>query len=513
MDFELTIEDSDIETLKFVNQPSNSLLCPVCRDICHEPLITHRCHHSYCAKCIYQSINIEPFCPLCRCRLKSEDLHPNLALASLINELLVYCKNQMYGCTQKIRLDGYKAHIKSCLYTPIECPNKIYGCEFHGTLKEKEEHLRNCEIQKMLPFIKVMENRIKGLEEKVLEQNRELEKVKLILSNKNQNGSVNGVSKKIVEINNGASSSKHNMIEDELIDQPLFPHNDIKLEQNITGHTSGVTSLAYSNGLLFSGSHDGSTKIYDTNNQNQIIWEYNTHSTSVWGLTVFQDEKRFFTASSDKLIKAWDYKEGERSYNPSKVLDQHQGKVYSLLCRFGKLFSGSSDKTVKIWDPRSLNLQATLIGHQDNVNSIVALRNNKLATGSSDKTIKIWDISTSTCVDTIISNDNEILDVTISDDQELLFASTYDASILVYSMSDKKLITTLKGHDWEVWQVVYCKGKLFSGSFDHTIKRWEPRMNRCDMTLYGHKGFVHSLVVGDDKLFSGCADRTIKVWK
>lgn len=47
-----------------------------CQDVCREPVITNGCNHSYCASCIYHSIEIEPFCPLCRSRIKIEGASP-----------------------------------------------------------------------------------------------------------------------------------------------------------------------------------------------------------------------------------------------------------------------------------------------------------------------------------------------------------------------------------------------------------------------------------------------------
>jgi len=99
-------------------------------------------------------------------------------------------------------------------------------------------------------------------------------------------------------------------------------------------------------------------------------------------------------------------------------------------------------------------------------------------------------------------------------------ASGYDAGIDVFDLrkvtsheSDDHMITRLEGHSWEVWQLEYTDGIIFSGSFDHEIRRWEKRSWNCTAVLRGHKGFVHALTLGDQSLISGCADRTIKIWR
>ena len=97
-----------------------------------------------------------------------------------------------------------------------------------------------------------------------------------------------------------------------------------------------------------------------------------------------------------------------------------------------------------------------------------------------------------------------------------LFCASYDSKIYVYDLeSDWALAKTLQGHRWEVWQLVFVEGALFSGSFDHTIKRWTVTREsiECSATLSGHKGYVHAMVLGKDCLITGCADKTIKIWK
>jgi len=52
--------------VEYVFPPSQSILCPVCQDVCKEPLITSVCHHSFCTACIFQALEREHACPLCR---------------------------------------------------------------------------------------------------------------------------------------------------------------------------------------------------------------------------------------------------------------------------------------------------------------------------------------------------------------------------------------------------------------------------------------------------------------
>ena len=55
------------------------------------------------------------------------------------------------------------------------------------------------------------------------------------------------------------------------------------------------------------------------------------------------------------------------------------------------LASGSDDCTVKLWDVATGELEATLEGHRDNVNSVAFSPDGlTLVSGSNDCTIKLW---------------------------------------------------------------------------------------------------------------------------
>ncbi|KAF9180927.1 hypothetical protein BGZ50_005838 [Haplosporangium sp. Z 11] len=485
-------EESE-EEVEFLHTPSPSILCPV--------------------------LEIEPFCPLCRARIKIEDLHPNLALAGLISELLVYCSNKKYGCPQIVRQDALHGHVLYCSYAPSVCPNKNLGCPYKGTMRNSKEHLQNCVYERFKGYIESTNKRFEKLESLLADQSREIEKLQRIIrsgksvvydANISMNGGTSptagkaGVSQH--EESSSSSGTKRTVVS-------TFPHDEITCHRTIANHACGVTSVAVNQDIVFAGAHDGSTKVFDINTGN-LLKDSKGHTMSVWGLAVMPSGDRYFSAGSDGTIRVWDWRNEDPEACLVKTIPDHLAKVYGLVIDQGRLYSASSDKTIKVWDTETLECLATFQGHTGGVNCLAALTDSsahRLVTGSSDKTIKLWDVTTGTCLNTVRRGTSEVLDVAVGDG--MLFGSTYDAVIHVYDLNETRELGTLSGHNWEVWQLEYAQGHLFSGSFDHTIKRWDPRRFQCDLTLKGHKSFVHGMALTDKYLVTGCADRTIKIWR
>ncbi|OZJ04517.1 hypothetical protein BZG36_02242 [Bifiguratus adelaidae] len=517
------------EAKKFAEQPSQSLFCPVCHSVFTDPLITTSCNHTFCAACIYQCLQMEKVCPLCRASITIGDLHANLIVENLVAELEVYCPFRSNGCGSKIRYDAIEDHVRICGYSSDKCMHADIGCTFTGTVLSSVEHLATCPFEKMKGFILATNEKLEELSQMVETQDREISKLKAMLKLSARRKSsasdnlialqMNATVSEDAEIMNEKEEVVNGLIachsSDALLSQ-TWPHGEIKCSRTISHHNCGVTSVVFYNDWIYAGAHDGSIKIFNCDD-GAMPGSCSGHDISVWALAVSDATRRLFSAGSDGIIKAWDLDAlCSPDVEPIEALVEHSGKVYGLVTREDFLFSVSSDRTVKIWSASDLICNATLTGHDDGINSVVSIDRNRIATGASDKTIKIWDISSGQVLSTITSHSSEVLDLAYGD--HMLFASTYDAIIHVY---DERVATTgsavstvpncnatfqaaqtLSGHSWEVWKLEYTQGELFSASFDHTIKRWDMRAmvdiahgsaGECTATLKGHRELLTTI--------------------
>ena len=140
---------------KFVEEPS-ALLCPVCKKVFIEPVISIKCGHTFCRTCIEELIRNGRNCPLDDQECDSSQLVLNRAVMGQIEDLHIYCchglttsdKGETYeadpmGCKEVIRLGRRDEHESLCQFAQVSCP---IGGEFCGPLRKHqlERHMSAC---------------------------------------------------------------------------------------------------------------------------------------------------------------------------------------------------------------------------------------------------------------------------------------------------------------------------------------------------------------------------------
>lgn len=71
--------------------------------------------------------------------------------------------------------------------------------------------------------------------------------------------------------------------------------------------------------------------------------------------------------------------------------------------------AGSPEKVVRVWDPRSGQQVSQLVGHTDNVRSVVVSQDGRhLLSASSDCTVRLWSLSEQRCLHTFTHHDDSV---------------------------------------------------------------------------------------------------------
>lgn len=139
------------------------LLCPVCKRIFEEPIISVKCGHTFCRQCIEDLISAGNRCPLDGHACDSGQLVLNLAIMGQLADLKIYCchglkptsshthiesgcheyERDPNGCPQEISMGQRKEHEDSCQFAWAECPIAGSAC---GPMRKKdlEKHMGVC---------------------------------------------------------------------------------------------------------------------------------------------------------------------------------------------------------------------------------------------------------------------------------------------------------------------------------------------------------------------------------
>lgn len=149
---------------KYVSEPL-PLICPVCKKVFSQPIISVKCGHTFCQTCIEELIRNGQTCPLDDQACDSSQLVLNRAIMGQLEDLQIYCKyglrpastlvgpdtnldEVLYerdpeGCPEVVKIGERGKHEESCPFAWVECP---VGKELCGKIRKMklEEHLEAC---------------------------------------------------------------------------------------------------------------------------------------------------------------------------------------------------------------------------------------------------------------------------------------------------------------------------------------------------------------------------------
>ncbi|OLL25941.1 TNF receptor-associated factor 6 [Neolecta irregularis DAH-3] len=209
----------DLHSVTYKLEPSDHLVCPICRNVFVEPVQTE-CGHIFCQICITTALNTSSTCPVDRRPMNDEDLKPvHRVISNLLDDLEVRCINSKCGKSMKRYLLKY--HLQDCEFGKIDgkmkqnskevetipdCTEKIsaklpfpptdcwhcqsslepseyrqhrlvdcpeietsclatsIGCRWHGKQQDLETHKMSCILVSLKPFLETQRSKIEHLE-------------------------------------------------------------------------------------------------------------------------------------------------------------------------------------------------------------------------------------------------------------------------------------------------------------------------------------------------------------
>jgi len=558
------------EPTLFVSPPSESLSCPLHKELFKNPVIA-RCGHTFCRKCIEKYLSSKEECPIDKSPLQKEFLFPNLAVAGQIDDLLLHCKYGLKkkkkkgwiidkdGCPEHIKIGQRKIHEDSCLYAPaicpyceentvlrrmnleehiktcqsIPCPQKQAGCKFQGTKDEVDKHILTCGYENIKEYIHKNQEIIQALQQKLNEKEKENTGIQFQIES--VNSKYETLLSHIEEKNTRLEAQVRFLTAS--IDETQKHMSDMQLE---------LTQLrkAFPARYFDQGNSDAGENAPPSQFDVKCIGTFERHTGPVWCLAISHNV--LVSGSSDMTLKVWDLSGATFKYK--KTLEGHNGIVHTVVFLGRDIISGSDDKTIKVWNVDTGECTRTLTAHDNTVCAILIV-GGYMFSGSYNH-IKVWDTDNYKVVRNLTGHNHWVRALTTAGgflysgsynaikvwdlqtfEMKLnipchygsiysmvpygryLFCATYENTISVWDLETHQIVNELRGHRGAVYAVCICGGRLFSGSYDNTVKIWSLDTFKMVQTLVRHTSSIDAIVASNGYVFTGSADNSIKAWK
>jgi len=246
---------------------------------------------------------------------------------------------------------------------------------------------------------------------------------------------------------------------------------DVKYKE-LTGHTSPVQSLAFSNSgqLLVSGGRDNAVKLWSLD-KSKALKTFRGHSSGVRSVVFSPNGKRILSAGQDQRTIVWtmdDYEEF-RVLNGRQLAGHDDAILGARFSRDGKrVVTASRDRTAWVWDADSGDfLKKYREGHDYLTARAEFFPDGRtLVTAAADNTVRLWNVSTGTQTLRIdntgrtaalaLSHDGRWL-VTGSDTNDVLLFDTEELKALARSDDENATPKSkrLSGHNGRVTDIVF----------------------------------------------------------
>ena len=319
------------------------------------------------------------------------------------------------------------------------------------------------------------------------------------------------------------------------------------------GHDGHALAVALSGprGLVLSGGEDRTVRLWDLPN-GRPIRTFHGHTQPVVSLALSKDGALAFSGGQDRTLRVWDVAGGRLHgvfRREAPVLAVAAGED-----RTAWLASGTSIAALRVPDRPRLpafavcrpvtaveaetrdaafqgRVEAARLSLRkgDFVGALALVRTARSIPGyeRSNDALALWDEISSVLprkgvqgaweATALEGHSDPILTVAASPDGGRALSGGMDASLRLWDLAGRQLLSVLNGHAETVSSVAFAPDgrSLVSGSWDRTARLWDIASSRTVRSFEGHAEQVSCVAVSPDgaTLLTGSWDSTLRLWQ
>ncbi|KAK1363215.1 autophagy-related protein 16 [Heracleum sosnowskyi] len=264
----------------------------------------------------------------------------------------------------------------------------------------------------------------------------------------------------------------------------------------IPAHQGGCAALVfeYNSNNLISGGQDQTIKMWDTNS-GSLSRTLHGCLGSVLDLAVTHDNKSIIAASSSNNLFVWDKDSGRVRH----TLTGHVDKVCAVdVSRFSNrhVASAAYDRTIKIWDMQKGYCSNTII-FPSNCNALsFGMDGLTICSGHVDGNLRLWDVQTGKLLSEVAAHSLSITSISLSRNGNVLLTSGRDNVHNLFDMRTLEVCGTLRASgnrvasNWSRSCISADDSYVAAGSADGSVYVWSISQAKIVSTLKEHTSSV-----------------------
>lgn len=220
----------------------------------------------------------------------------------------------------------------------------------------------------------------------------------------------------------------------------IWDATKMKCIRTMSGHSLRVSSLAWNEHILSSGSRDRTILNRDVRIEQHYVNKFETHKQEVCGLKWNVEENKLASGGNDNKIFIWD----GLNTKPVHEFSQHTAAVKAIAWsphQRGILASGggTADKTIKTWNTITGNLLNDVNTGSQVCNLVWSKNSNELVSthGYSRNQIIVWKYPTMQQIAQLTGHTYRVLYLSLSPDGETIVTGAGDETLRFWNVFEK----------------------------------------------------------------------------